>query len=81
MVQMKAPPMFHDKTLREIDLRKKYEVNIVSIRQVNTVVGKDGQETAEEHINDIPRPDDVIHENDTLVLIGTDENLAKLKFK
>jgi len=81
MVQMKAPPMFHDKTLREIDLRKKYEVNIVAIRQVNTVVGKDGRETSQEHINDIPRPDDVIHKNDTLVLIGTDENLAKLSFK
>jgi len=81
MVQIKAPPRFHGKSIGQIDLRKKFEVNLVAIKRVTVQTGKNGEPVPEEHINDIPRPDDVIEKDDTLVLIGTDENLAKLTFE
>jgi len=33
LVQVRAPKAWHDKTLGEIDLRRKYEVNLVAIRR------------------------------------------------
>jgi Trk K+ transport system NAD-binding subunit len=33
LVQIRAPKAWHDKTLGEIDLRRKYEVNLVAIRR------------------------------------------------
>jgi len=78
MVQMQAPEKFHGKKLVELGLREKYSVNLVAIKKKVVSTSKSGAETVEEKILDIPKPTDVIDPDDTLILMGHDEDLAEL---
>jgi trk system potassium uptake protein len=69
LVQLEAPKVFHDRALRELDLRNDYSCNVVSIRKA---AEGDGQMIS------VPHPDDLIREGDVLYLIGSDENLGRL---
>lgn len=48
LVQIRAPKAWHDKTLGEIDLRRKYEVNLVAIRRPVEPTGKEAKKAAKE---------------------------------
>jgi len=48
LVQIRAPKAWHDKTLGEIDLRRKYEVNLVAIRRPVEPEAKEGRKAAKE---------------------------------
>lgn len=78
LIQLKAPAAFHNKTLGQIDLRKKYKVNLVAIKKQVSAVRAAGDPSTEEQIIDVPMADTVIRPNDILVLVGATENLAKL---
>jgi len=84
LVQIKAPKAWHNKTLGDIDLRRKYEVNLVAIRRPvepsEKEGGKGGDEAspAEEQVLDLPMAHTVIREGDILVLVGETENLQNL---
>ncbi len=78
LVQVKAPEQFHNKTLGQIDLRKKFSVNLVAIKKQVAATRSDGVQTHEEEIIDVPLADTVIRPDDILVLVGAVENLAKL---
>jgi trk system potassium uptake protein TrkA len=54
------------KTLRQLDVRAKYGVNVIAI--------KSGEE-----FNIAPRPDDVIKQNDVLVVIGNNMDLKEFE--
>lgn len=78
LVQLKAPRMFHNKTLGQIDLRKKFKVNLVAIKKQVSTVRAQGEETTKEQIIDVPMADTVIRPDDILVIVGATENLSKL---
>ena len=79
LIQIRAPAEWHDRTLGEIDLRRKYEVNLVAIkRAVKTTRDEKGAETLEEEVLDLPMAHTIIREGDVLVLVGTTESLANL---
>ncbi|MBN1765365.1 MAG: TrkA family potassium uptake protein [Sedimentisphaerales bacterium] len=77
--QYSAPASFAGKTVKELNLRKKYHVNLISLRRSDTPV-QDGKKVAREVIN-VPLPDTVINEGDILWLVGSDENLSALPMK
>lgn len=79
VVEMQAKKPFIGKTLRELDLRRKYGVNVVAVKSQKIEKTREGEQRVSEIINDLPGPDDVINEEDTLILIGGEENLAKLQ--
>jgi trk system potassium uptake protein TrkA len=70
LVQVRAPASWVGKSIGDLNVRRKYDVNVVAIRR--------GIGTAEESINDLPRPDDVIESEDVLVLIGGDADIQRL---
>jgi trk system potassium uptake protein TrkA len=78
LVQLRAPKQFHNKTLGQIDLRKKYKVNLVAIKKQVSTVRAAGEETTEEQVIDVPMADTVIRPDDILVLVGDNDSLAKL---
>lgn len=78
LIQVKAPKAFHNKTLGQIDLRKKYRVNLVAIKKQVSTVRAQGEETTEEQVIDVPMADTVIRPDDILVIVGATENLARL---
>jgi trk system potassium uptake protein TrkA len=70
--RIKAPPSFDMKTVVELQLRYKYNVNLISIKRASR-----GLKTKEEIIS-VPLPNTVIYAGDTLMVAGSDADLARL---
>ncbi len=70
IAQVTVPQRLTGKTLREIDPRNKYKVNIVAVKRA--VPGKKEQYK----INDVPSADNVLQEGDVLFVAGADKDIA-----
>ena len=66
IMEIEALEKWVGKTLKELDIRKKYGINIIAIK-------------TKEEINISPSPDLKIAEKDILIAIGKDKNLEKLE--
>ncbi|MEQ8197904.1 MAG: TrkA family potassium uptake protein [Clostridiaceae bacterium] len=66
VIEIEAAPGWCNKTLKELDLRSKYGINVMAIRK-------------EETINVAPASDIIISEGDVVIAIGSSENLLKLE--
>jgi trk system potassium uptake protein TrkA len=66
IVQMKAPPHFVGKSLIDLDIRRRYNVNLVAIKR-----GKKGSKD----IINVPHAEDVIEQDDVLLVVGRDKNV------
>jgi len=78
LVQIRTPAEWQGRTLAEIDLRRKYEVNLVAIKRTVKARDAQGDETIEQQVMDLPVAHTVIREGDVLVLVGSTESLSKL---
>jgi trk system potassium uptake protein TrkA len=64
-----APPTaFIGKTLAELDLRKRYQLQVIAIRDVLS-----------ESLQLVPRASSIIKDSDVLVIIGREEDIQKVK--
>ena len=70
IIEVKAPPEFVGRTLRDLALRNTLNVQLVAIQS-----GDNDQK----NINIIPRAEDVIREDDLLILLGEDRDLDRIK--
>ena len=66
IMEIQALKEWSNKTVRELKLRSRYGINVMAIKNNND-------------INLSPSPDDVIHEKDILVAIGSADDLNKLE--
>jgi len=87
LAQYTAPPSFDGKTIVDLQLRKKYRVNLIGLRKTtdeptdaDQSPGREGRRTARPIIN-VPVPETVINHGDLLWLVGSDEDLAALPDK
>lgn len=78
IVQVEAPSSFHDKQLIKIHLRKNFGVNLVAIRKQVSVKNIDGEERREERVLYNPAASDIIEPGDVLIILGRDEDIARL---
>ncbi|HUV63888.1 MAG TPA: TrkA family potassium uptake protein [Sedimentisphaerales bacterium] len=75
LARIKAPSSFDGKTVMDLQLRQKYNVNLVLIKRgesAQQVKGEKGK------IINVPMPSTVIYEDDILMVAGSDADLAKL---
>jgi len=75
LARIKAPPSFDGKTVMELQLRQKYNINLVLIKR------DEESETRKEEkgkIINVPMPTTVIYQNDVLMVAGSDADLANL---
>ena len=77
LIELRAPSRFQGKSLRQLELRAKFEVNLVAIRR-EIQSEQDGETVVSTHTIGVTRPDDRIEAGDVLILVGTDEALARL---
>lgn len=77
LIELKAPKAFLGKSLQELALRGNYAVNLVAIKRTREVQS-DGETVQQSEVIGVPRASDVIQPGDTLVLVGSDEALARL---
>jgi trk system potassium uptake protein TrkA len=66
IVNIKANKNLIGKSLKELDLRRKYDLNILAIKRAN------------DKLKLTVNPDYVINENDELIIVGVEENILKL---
>jgi len=70
-IQEIAPPeKFIGKSLKELDLRNKFDIQVIAVREL-----------IPERITFIPKSDFVIKDSDILIIMGEEEQLAKLNAK
>lgn len=68
VVEIAAPNAFLGKTLQELDLRNRYDVQVIMIKEV-----------VPENIIAVPRATHVVKDSDILVLFGKDEDIAAIQ--
>ena len=76
--QVAAPASFHNKTLEDLAIRKKHNVNVVAIRRDVEQIDADGKKTTSQQIISVPMPDSVIAPGDVLLLIGSDQAIEAI---
>ena len=67
IVDVSALPSWEGRTLMELDFRKKYGVNVIAIKKKN------------KEMNTVPHGVDVIEKDDTLIVVGNKESIARLE--
>jgi len=75
LARIKAPPSFDGKTVMELQLRQKYNINLVLIKR-----DENSEQRKEEKgkIINVPMPTTIIYQNDILMVAGSDADLASL---
>ncbi|NIA17179.1 MAG: TrkA family potassium uptake protein [Planctomycetes bacterium] len=71
LAKVKAPASFNEKTVSQLQLRLKYNINLITIKR-----GADTE--AKTDIVNVPLPDTIIYAGDILMVAGSDADLAKL---
>ena len=67
------------KTIRDLNLRSRFGVNIVGIKKKISHVTDSGENVFVEKYIDFPSPDDVIEEEDVLVTVGSERAITELE--
>lgn len=81
LVEIVAPKKYWGKTIKDLDVRNKYGINIIAIKRHIPFINNDGQPDIEEKTNVVPGPDDEILENDILVVVGKQDQIEKFNSK
>ncbi len=77
LIELHAPKSFQGRTLKDLDLRRTYDVNLIAIKRSHREQ-REGETVESEEVISVPKPDELIREGDRLVLVGTNEALSKL---
>lgn len=73
IVEVRAPGEWVGQTLVQLDVRAKYKLHVVALRRAADLGPKAGQVRIE-----MPSPQDPLRAGDVLILMGKDEDLARL---
>lgn len=79
IVEIKPPKEFVGKSLKQINLRAQYGINVIAIKRKIPGVGEEGNIEMQEKIDVVPAPSEVINEGDMLIIVGENKNIEKLK--
>jgi trk system potassium uptake protein TrkA len=75
LARIEAPPSFGGRTVMDLQLRQKYNVNLVLIKRSDESWAAKPEKSP---IITVPAPDTIVYEGDILMLAGSDGDLARL---
>jgi trk system potassium uptake protein TrkA len=75
IAEIKAPKSIIGKRLDELQLRKNYRINLITIKRPKK--DDDGVETGEMHITGVPQHDTLVLKEDHLVIFGREKDFLK----
>lgn len=78
LAELRISKDFIGKTLGQLDLRKKYGVNIVSVRRTDIDIDEMGNPRRKEFVFS-PKPTDVLNVNDILIVLGGTKDIDRVK--
>ena len=77
--QIKTPKEFVGKSLSEIELRIRFNVNLITIKRQHKIENEETSKTEfHERIYGVPTASTIIDENDKLVLFGREKDIKKI---
>jgi len=76
IVEVITPPNCKNRSLTEIDLRKKYNLNLITVKRREKKV-KNGKEHVETHIIGVPEAEMQLLETDTLLVMGKEKDINR----
>jgi len=79
ITEFEAPKVLWGKSIAESAVRVRYGVQIVALKRSRPSLNKAGESTLEEDMHLIPGADTVINKADTILVIGKEENVRKLR--
>lgn len=78
LVEISAPQAFVGRSLAQLDLRRRFRVNVIAIKKRVAFIKDDGSTDFRIEVRDVPDPDAKIETDDTLVIIGAPESLDRM---
>lgn len=78
LIEIEPPGTFLGKSLKELNLRANFGVNVIAIKTHRPAINEKGENIVKVVLNDLPSPDEKITTNDVLVLVGRDEKIRLL---
>lgn len=78
LIELYAPKEFCGKSLQTLELRKRFDVNLIAIKRPHEESDTDGNIITKYEVIGVPRGSDTIENNDVLVVVGSNEALARL---
>lgn len=79
IVEIVAPKILVGKTLKELDIRKKYHLSIIAIKRKTPELTEKGETEFKEEIDVNPQAEDEIEAGDILIIVGSDKDIKKFK--
>jgi trk system potassium uptake protein TrkA len=79
IVELVAPASFSGKTMRELDVRAQYGVNVIAIKRKKPKISEEGESEIEEEFILGPSADEEIVQGDLLVILGRDEDVERIR--
>jgi trk system potassium uptake protein TrkA len=77
--EVEVGEIFVGKSIRELNLRSRFGVNVVGLKKKIPVVTNEGENIFEEKYVDFPTPDDIIDEGDVLVMVGSERGIQDVE--
>ncbi len=77
IVELRTPKGVSSKSVIEIGLRNKYNLNLITLRRAYEAVNEAGESTVEYHIMGVPGADTILYETDYMILLGKNSDIEK----
>ncbi len=77
IVELKVSQVIAGKTLQDLDLRRKYRINVVAIKNQVLRLDDQFQNVNDYEIDEVPDPKDTLVEGDVLIIIGRVDDIKK----
>lgn len=78
IAEILLPDTFAEKSLKDLDLRNTYRINVVTVKRTLVTVDEMGNPQKEEMII-FPGPEEVLKSSDVIIVIGRNEDIEMLK--
>lgn len=79
IAEFEAPRVLWGKSIAESAVRVKHGVQIVAIKRKRPGLNKEGESVLEEDVDLIPSAETVVNKEDTILIIGKEQNVRKFR--
>lgn len=76
IAELKTPPAIANRSLEDINLPKKYRLNLITLKR-EYEVEKDGELTKEMHIIGVPTASTILYDTNTIVVFGLGSDIER----
>lgn len=76
IVEVKTPRTMINRSLADIGLRTKYNLNLITIKR-ETIITRDDESVTEQHILGVPAPETTLLETDTILVFGQAKDIER----